>query len=35
MNWTGSTWQELYRSTAYEYQPTVGSVHWTDGLWVC
>ncbi|TWP48482.1 hypothetical protein FKR81_28245 [Lentzea tibetensis] len=35
MNWTGSQWQELHRSTAYERQDTVGSVHWTDGLWVC
>jgi hypothetical protein len=35
MNWSGSTWQELYRSTAYERQDTVGNVYWTDGLWVC
>lgn len=35
MNWNGSSWDELYRSTAYERQDTVGSVHWTDGLWVC
>lgn len=35
MNWSGSDWQELYRTTAYECQDTVGNVHWTDGLWVC
>ncbi|WP_186763215.1 peptidase inhibitor family I36 protein [Lentzea tibetensis] len=35
MNWSGSNWQELYRSRAREVQMSVNIVHWTDGIWVC
>lgn len=35
MNWNGSNWEELSRSTAYGASAIVGNAHWTDGLWVC
>ena len=35
MNWTGSTWQELRRSTAKEAYDRAPFVNATDGIWVC
>ncbi len=35
MNWTGSQWQAVEYSTAYDYQPRAAGASFADGIWVC
>ncbi|SER58828.1 Peptidase inhibitor family I36 [Lentzea xinjiangensis] len=35
MNWTGSSWQEVERSTAVQEKPYVDDAYNADGVWVC
>lgn len=35
MNWTGSSWEEVERSTARHEKPYVDGAYNADGIWVC